>query len=141
MLRKRNYKIDIILFRRASNYIKDVSIEAGVLTVILCLVFLFLLGSIFRVLSNAKNNYEIFNIEKDSLNELEAKNGDLKKELEYVSSDEYKRLFLRDTKGLSASNEELYTLREDPNYFEEEKTYLDLKEKKNFSDWWIGLLN
>ena len=140
MIRRSAEKIKQAAFRSNANYFKKVSSEGLIFALILSCTFIFLTASIVRVINNARNNYEIFNLEKNSLEELEEKNQNLQDELQYVSSDEYKRLFLRDTEGLSAENEELFSRREEASVINNEQELLPLKEKIDYSDWWAGLL-
>jgi hypothetical protein len=134
---KKIFKPALII--RVSNYLKDVSVEAGAITVILIIGIIILSGNIFRVITNARANYSIFQTERDSLYELRDKNSELDNELKYVQSDEYKKLFLRDTESLGTSSEQLYNIKESPEYYEEIIEYLEIEDKKDFTDWWIGL--
>ncbi len=134
-------KIKLTFFKSNTNYFKKMSIEGFVIAVILCCVLLFLLASILRVWNNARNNYDIFNSEISGLQDLQKTNQELKDELNYVSSDEYKELFLKNTDGLASQNEELFERRSTVNPAEEKKVYLSLSDKNDYSDWWSGLLD
>lgn len=122
-------------------YFKDLSMENVLVMILLSLTILVLTGNILRVIANAKNNYEIFSVEAQGLNELKDKNDDLKKELEYVSSDEYKMLLLRDSSNLAQSNEELYAIRNQSENYDIQTELYNLQDKASFSDWWQMLLN
>jgi len=117
-------------------YFKDFTTENLLISILLCLAVLVLTGNILRVITTARNNYEIFSIESQSLNDLKAKNEELQKELEYVSSDEYKMLLLRNSANMAQSSEDLYTIRQKATYLDEEKDLLDLTKKSDFSNWW-----
>jgi len=117
-------------------YFKDFSTENILVTLLLCLAVLVLSGNILRVISTARSNYEIFSIETQSLNDLKKKNADLLSELEYVSSDEYKMLLLRNSANMAQSGEELYTIKDKAKYLDEELRLLDLSKKSNFNNWW-----
>lgn len=140
MIKRSTEKIKQAYFRSNTNYLKKISSEGLFFAVLLSCTFIFLTGSIVRVINNARNNYEIFNLEKNSLNDLQSKNEDLKEELDYVNSDEYKRLFLRETEGLSSANEELFSRREEPTVIDADQELLPVEEKIDYSDWWAGLL-
>lgn len=139
MIKQSAQKIKDVAFRSNTNYFKKISSEGLIFALILSCTFIFLTASIVRVINNARNNYEIFNLEKNSLEELQDKNDNLQNELEYVTSDEYKRLFLRDTEGLSAEDEELFSRRQEASIIDTEQELLPLKEKIDYSDWWAGI--
>jgi len=126
--------------KKVNAYAKSINIEGGVITLLLCFFLLLLAGSILRVVTLGRNNYEIFNIEKAGLDELKNKYAQLQSELEYVNSDEYKQLFLRDSEGLTTANSELYKIKDKSIYYEEKKEYIKISDKKDFSDWWGGLI-
>ncbi len=117
-------------------YFKDLSAETLLITFLLSITLLILGGNILRVISNARINYEIFAIEAQGLKNLQLKNEQLQKELEYVSSDEYKMLLLRNSSNLAQSGEELYSLKAQAEYLDAEKNLLDVKTKQDFNDWW-----
>jgi len=117
-------------------YFKDLTVENILITLLLAATILVLGGNIIRVIANARSNYEIFALEEKGLNDLKEKNKQLQSELEYVSSDEYKMLLLRNSSNLARSNEELYTLKAQSKYLEEDKELLDLSQKDDFQDWW-----
>lgn len=117
-------------------YFKDLTVENILLTLLLLATVMILTGNILRVVANAKSNYEIFHIEAQSLDDLQKKQEDLKKELEYVSSDEYKMLLLRNSANMALSNEELYAIRNKAEYLDEEKELLDLSKKSDYKVWW-----
>lgn len=127
-------------FLRLRNKLQDFSVEGGLVTVILAVVAILISGSIIRVVNNARSNYEIFKDEQASLEELRSKNSELAEDLNYVQSDEYKKLFLRDTQGLSVGSEELFSTKEKVAYQEEAKEYLKLETKSDYVDWWLSLL-
>ncbi len=107
---------------------------------VLSLISLILIANVIRVVSNGRGNYETYLYEKQVLGELKDKNETLNTELDYVNSDEYRKLFLRDNQALAAPNEELYNTKPKPVYFDERKEYIDLRDKKEYSDWWALLL-
>lgn len=127
-------------FLKLRNKMKDFSVEGGLVTVILAVVAILISGSIIRVVNNARSNYEIFRDEQSSLEDLRMKNNELEEDLSYVQSDEYKKLFLRDTQGLSVGSEELFSTKEKVTYQEEVKEYLKIDTKNDYVDWWLSLL-
>jgi len=96
--------------------------------------------NILRVITNGKNNYETYLSEKASLEEIIAKNEDLTKENNFVSSDEYRKLILRETSNYASDNERLFQTKEKPAFLDETKQYLDLGQKKDYSNWWLKLV-
>jgi len=121
-------------------YFKDLTLENVLVMLLLTITLLVLMGNILRVIANARSNYEIFSIEAQGLRDLTKKNTDLQKELDYVSSDEYKMLLLRNSSNLALVNEELYTIRNPSEQFDEENELLIVKDKTNFSGWWELLI-
>ncbi|MFS8130400.1 MAG: hypothetical protein ACMG57_00320, partial [Candidatus Dojkabacteria bacterium] len=115
---------------------KNSIIIEGVPLTLFLLAISFVMGiNILRVITNGKSNYDTYLSEKKSLEEITAKNEDLNKENNFVSSDEYRKLILRETSNYAADNEQLFQTKEKPVYFDEQKQYLDLGLKKDYSDW------
>ncbi len=125
---------------KAINNLKGVIFENILIVIVLSIFVLLLAGNIYRVFSNGWTNYSTFISEKEDRDKLLAKNGKLKEEFVYVTSDEYKQLLLRDSQRLALENENLYRTTELPKYFEEEPEYLDLRTKKQYGDWWGALI-
>ncbi|MEP7103831.1 MAG: hypothetical protein ABI721_03935 [Candidatus Dojkabacteria bacterium] len=122
------------------SYKNSIVIEGVPLTIFM-LTLSFIMGvNIIRVITNGKSNYETFLSEKVSLDEITAKNDDLQKENTFVSSDEYRKLILRETSNYASDNERLFQTKEKPVYLDEQKELLDLGLKKDYTDWWVKLL-
>lgn len=119
--------------------LKTISLDGFFFFFVLLIIILFLSVNVIRVLSSGKSNYETYLYEKNVLEELRQKNRELAQNKEYYSTDEYKKLFLRDTQTFGMENETLYTTRVLPVYYEEEKELLDLRAKTMFDDWWSVL--
>ena len=130
---------NFLKLKKVGFYLQLITIEGGMVALVLSLVSLILIANIIRVVSNGRGNYETYLYEKKVLGELQQKNNELNSELGYVNSDEYRKLFLRDNQSLAAPNEELYNTKPKPVYFDERKEYIDLRDKNDYSDWW-GLL-
>ena len=118
----------------------SLTVEGFLLTVFLSIITLVLSANILRVVLNGKSNYETYQNEKESLAEIEAKNRELLRESEFVSSDEYKRLVLRESSNLATDAEQLFDVKDKPVYYQEEKEYLDISAKKDFLSWWMKLV-
>jgi len=120
---------------------KNSIVVEGVPLSIFLLLISFVMGvNILRVITNGKNNYETYLSEKASLEEIIAKNEDLTKENNFVSSDEYRKLILRETSNYASDNERLFQTKEKPAFLDETKQYLDLGQKKDYSNWWLKLV-
>ncbi|MEO6729378.1 MAG: hypothetical protein ABIM99_05650 [Candidatus Dojkabacteria bacterium] len=120
---------------------KNSIIVEGIPLTTFLLAISFVMGvNILRVITNGKNNYETYLSEKASLEEITSKNDDLVKENDFVSSDEYRRLILRETSNYASDGERLFQTKEKPVYLDETKQYLDLALKKDYSDWWLSLI-
>lgn len=126
--------------KRFDAFRSSIVVEGFLFTSFLIMVALVLGANIFRVVLNGKSNYETYQNEKESLSEIEAKNVELLRENEFVNSDEYKRLILRESSNLASDNETLFDIKAKPIYYQEEKEYLDIKLKRDFTDWWIKLI-
>jgi hypothetical protein len=131
----------LTIYKRIQNYLKNLVIEGGTLAVILSLVAILLTTSIIRIIANGKANYEVYLLEKNKLTELQVANDKLREDKEYYNSEEYKKLFLRETQNLADGGESIYYTRERPIYLEEKKSFLDISKKTNYSDWWGRLVN
>jgi hypothetical protein len=93
-----------------------------------------------RVVINAKNNYEVYLYEKMGWAELVAQRDQLKKDLEFYSSLEYKRLYARDYLHLAESGVTLYKIVGSFNYYELNAANKDLFPRENYTGWWLLLL-
>lgn len=125
---------------RVRGNLKGIKFEGMTLTIILVLLFMFISSNIIRVYTNGRLNYDTYLKEKEDLDKLRQKHEELKKNYEYYTSDEFKLLLLRDTQSLAQSNEELFQTKEIIDFYFEQPTYMDIKAKENFEDWWKLLL-
>ncbi len=126
--------------KSVSIYLKDIKLEDFATLMLLSIFLVVLIASSFKVIISARNNYDIFNVELKGLEEIRAKNEELKRELAYVTSDEYKLLYLRDSSALGKPEEQLYSIKEDLFKAEEKIEYYDISEKVDYTDWWVSLL-
>lgn len=128
------------LLQKAKNNLNQIRFEGATLSVVLAFLVLIISGNIIRVFTNGQSNYSTFLEEKADLNKLLERNETLAKEYEYVTSDEYKSLLLRDSQNLAKPEEVLFNTKEKPSFFFEEPEYLDVSIKKDYFDWWIKLI-
>lgn len=126
--------------KSVSIYFKNIKMEDLITLILLGIFLVVLIASSVKVIVSARNNYDIFNVELRGLDEIRQKNDELKRELAYVTSDEYKLLYLRDSSSLAKPEEQLYNVKEDIYSAEEKIEYYDLTDKTDFTDWWISLL-
>lgn len=126
--------------KTVSIYFKDIRLEDFVTLILFSIFLLVLIASSVKVIVNARNNYDIFNVELKGLEEIRKKNEELKRELAYVSSDEYKLLYLRDSSALAKPEEQLYTIKEDPFRANEKIEYYDLTDLTDYTNWWVSLI-
>lgn len=120
--------------------IKELSVFQIFWTIVLLVAIIFFISMIIRVITTSKQNYDTFSNEKISLLELQSKNKQLQDELEYVKSDEYKKLLLRDTLSIGENSENLYRTKDKIEYFDEKFEYLNLKDRVDFREWWFQLI-
>jgi cell division protein FtsB len=128
------------LFQKAKNNLNDVKFEGIFISVALAFLVLVIGGNIIRVFTNGQSNYATFLEEKNELTKLQNRNQTLTQEFDYVNSDEYKALLLRDAQNLAKSEETLFNTKEKPSFFVETPEYLDLEGKTDYSDWWVKLI-
>lgn len=127
--------------KKASANIKQVAFESVFIALTLVIISILLFSNTIRVIMTGKSNYETFLKEKEALGVIEEKNATLSDDYEYVNSDEYKKILLRDSLGLADSNERLFRTREKSQYYDEEVVLLKLREKNSYEDWWMMLIN
>ncbi len=128
------------VFQKARNNLNEVKFDGIVLSVVLSFLVLVLAGNIIRVFTNGQTNYSTFLEEKSELIKLQERNSKLTEEYDYVNSEEYKALLLRDAQNLGRPDETLYNTKEKPSFFVESPEYLDLEGKTDFTDWWLKLI-
>jgi hypothetical protein len=114
--------------------------EGIFVSVFLLFILLLLIGNTLRTISNGQGNYATYLEEKLDLDILLDRNLSLSQELEYVNSEEYKALLLRDAQNLAKPEEQLFTTKYRPSFLSEDLQHLDLKSKRNFLDWWAKLI-
>jgi hypothetical protein len=109
-------------------------------TALLVMFSLVLIINTLRVVVNGRNNYDTYLEEQKSLEKIQERNQELKEEKEYVTSEEYKLILLRDAARLAQGSETLYQIKSSPVYLDEEVKLLDITTKTNFFDWWLKLI-
>ena len=118
-----------------------VVLEGLGLTIILVLISTILIYNNIKRINNGRYNYDVYQYERDTLEDLVKKNEELKSELEYVNSLEYKRLVLREVLGYAYEDETVYKRKEDPTFYTDiEKRYIEVSEKEDYEQWWLMLL-
>jgi len=126
--------------RKTLNNLRRIAFEGMAFSVFLIVVSLVLFSNVVRVIATGKNNYETYLKERDALAEIRKKNEELKNEYEYVNSDEFKKLILRDAFSIASQEERLFRTKDQVRYFDEEVELLKLEDKKDFIDWWLQLI-
>ncbi len=103
-------------------------------------IVLVLITNLFRVMLNAKNNYEVYLYEKEGWAILQEERDRLSEELEFYQSYEYKKLYARDYLHLGESGETLYKVLGGFEYYDVKDDVRDLFPKENFLSWWKLLI-
>ncbi len=120
--------------------IKEQNPQSFFATALLIILSIVLFINTLRVVVNGKNNYDTYLLEQKGLDKIVGRNEELKEEKEYVTSEEYKLILLRDAARLATGAETLYQIKSSPIYLDEEVRLLDITEKQNFFDWWLKLV-
>lgn len=118
------------------NYFASIELQGVTVTFLLVFAFLILSANIFRAFTNAQNNSQIYNLELNNFESLKNRNLELKDDLEYFTSDEYKKIFLRETQFLAQPDETIYSTRQRPVYIQERITRFVVKDIVDYSSWW-----
>lgn len=129
------------VLQKARNNMNEVKFDGILLAVVLSFFILVLGGNIIRVFTNGQSNYATFLEEQEELYRLQDRNKSLSEEFEYVSSDEYKALLLRDTQNLARPEEKLFNTKEAPNFLVETPEFLDVSEKSDYTSWWNFIIS
>jgi len=99
-----------------------------------------LLVSFGRVITNAKNNFEVYQYEQGGLTALRSDNQDLLRELDYYQSFEYKLLYARDYLHLAEPGETLYKIVGTQTYYKIDEKVPNFVTADSYSYWWGALL-
>ena len=100
----------------------------GILLTLVLLLFIFSFSiNIIRGISNAHNNYQIYITEISNYQNLKERNKNLKDDLEYYNSDEFKQIFLRESVLLADPDSKIFNTRSKPNFIQERKYYFNLE--------------
>ncbi len=126
--------------QKARSNLSEVKFDGVVLSIVLGFLVLVIAGNIIRIFTNGQSNYATYLEEGTDLEKLIEKNQVLSEEYEYVTSDEYKALLLRDAQNLAKPEENLFSTKDKASFFFEELEYLDIQDKTEFSDWWAKLI-
>lgn len=103
-------------------------------------IVLVLITNLFRVVLNARNNYEVYLYEKEGWVILQEERDRLAEELEFYQSYEYKKLYARDYLHLGESGETLYKVLGGFEYYDIKDDVRELFPKENFLSWWKLLI-
>ena len=128
------------IYKKIKINFERIAFEGSSLTILLFFILIIIISNNIRVIKNGQDNYNIYKIEQESLNNLTEEHKSLEKQLEIVSSDEYQKLLAREVLGIAEPSEELYKLNEDRRFYEFEAAYIDLSKKGDFMDWWFLLV-
>lgn len=97
--------------------------------------------NIINVINRGRFNYDTYIYERQTLEELQEVLDERIDTYDYVISDEYKQLLLREGYAYARPNQTLYRTQDEPSIFIEEDVELlvpDLEE--SYSQWWLKLL-
>lgn len=115
---------------------RDVSAIRISITLLFVLAFVFMASIIANSISRGLNNYNTFVEERSQLALIQAENERLLNEFEYVNSDEFKKIILRDTLGYADQEERLFRTKTQTQYFDKEIKLLSLEEISDYDQWW-----
>jgi len=107
--------------------IKSIDYNGALLTLVLLLFIFSFSINIIRGISNAQKNYQIYITEINNYELLKNRNKNLKEDLEYYSSDEFKQIFLRESLLLAEPDSKIFNTRSKPNFIQEIKRYFNLE--------------
>lgn len=131
-----------IMFQRVKSYSKNIVFEGVGMTIVLSFLTIILLSNVLRIVTKGKYNYDTYLYEKTTLEELQAKNDELKDEYRYVTSNEYRLVAIRDVLNYTSPSETLYDTKEFKKYYiEKPPEYLNVSEKEDYLDWWYKLID
>ncbi len=113
----------------------------GWLSVLIITGATFLLGlNLWRVAINAKESFEVYVFEQQTLEALQDSNSKLEEELEYYSSYEYKQLYARDNLRLGQGSEKLYRILRPQEYYQVPDEEPEFFTEGEYAEWWLELL-
>lgn len=115
---------------------RDVSAIRISITLLFVFAFVFMASIIANSISRGLNNYNTFVEERSQLALIQAENERLLNEFEYVNSDEFKKIILRDTLGYADQEERLFRTKTQTQYFDKEIKLLSLEEISDYDQWW-----
>ncbi|BCX13792.1 MAG: hypothetical protein KatS3mg085_324 [Candidatus Dojkabacteria bacterium] len=121
---------------------KNIELDGIALTFILFLFSIILFLQIISVVNRAKYNYDVYVYEKNTLSELKSKLEETIDELDYVSSEEYQTLLLRDAYSFASDRQILFRENNVSSVATiNEKEYLKIDDTKEFyTVWWKDLI-
>ncbi len=119
---------------------KELNLQGWLSMLIICLITIGLFLSLVRVVTNAQSNYEVYLYEKEGLETLQSENDNLKSQLAYYQSYEYKKLYARDYLRLAEPGERLYKIVGDAKTYDATAKAPDFFEGSGFVEWWKSLL-
>lgn len=116
--------------------LRDLSTARISLSLIFAILFVFMTSIIVNSISRGLDNYNTFLEERSQLEEIKSENERLLNEFEYVNSDEFKKIILRDTLGYADQDERLFRTKIQTQYFDKEIKLLSLEEIADYGQWW-----
>ncbi len=99
-----------------------------------------LLVSFGRVITNARNNFEVYQYEQSGLAMLQVDHSELQRQLDYYNSFEFKRLYARDFLHLAEPGETLYKIVGDQTIYQIDQPQPNFVTAETFAYWWQKLL-
>lgn len=120
--------------------LKYIDFKDFYITIILFFVILILLANIHRAISNAYSNHLTYSVEINNYEQLKKRNLELKNDLEYYKSDEFKKIFLRESLLLAEEGDKIFITRGKPEFIQEKKIYYKI-DNLDHNYFWLLLLH
>lgn len=135
-------KDKFLLFRiKVKQSLSTFKLQGLSLTIVFMASLTILSVNIFNAVNRGKFNYETYVYEKQTLIKLQ-QDLDIKIDTyDYVTSDEFKELLLREGYGYAESNQTLYKIKDEPSIaLNESKEYLKTNLDNEYTQWWLKLV-
>lgn len=116
--------------------LRDLSAVRIMITLAFVCLFIFMASLIINSISRGLGNYNTFLEERSQLQEILEENERLQNEFEYVNSDEFKKIILRDTLGYADQEERLFRTKTQTQYFDKEIKLFSTEEISDYNQWW-----
>ena len=115
-------------------------VEAVTSLVILFLILVIMSVTLVRKVQESGKNYEVYQQELTALDDLQAENEQLRRELAYYNSIEYKLLYARDSLNTTRPGERLYELSDEIVLYDYEPEQVSMYDQLDLKSVWWSLL-